>query len=102
MQSVSAPLCEVRVEGADLTIASDMRRLAEHILDSKAAGFDPLTFQDRLKAKQAGTVQERKQALAAPHRVINSHGGAALPLRVVAFDTAEGWARDVTAEVAHA
>jgi DNA end-binding protein Ku len=46
----------------DLTIAPDMRKLAEHILDSKAAEFDPATFRDRyeeallahLKAKQAG------------------------------------------------
>jgi DNA end-binding protein Ku len=63
----------------DLTIAPDMLTLAEHILDSKAAEFDPLSFRDRyeeallahLKAKQAGTVRERKPAFAAPHRVIN-------------------------------
>jgi DNA end-binding protein Ku len=56
-----------------------MLTLAEHILDSKAAEFDPLSFRDRyeeallahLKAKQAGTVPERKPAFAAPHRVIN-------------------------------
>jgi DNA end-binding protein Ku len=63
----------------DLTIAPDMLTLAEHILDSKAAEFDPLTFRDRyeeallahLKVKQAGAVPERKPAFAAPHRVIN-------------------------------
>jgi DNA end-binding protein Ku len=63
----------------DLIIAPDMLTLAEHILDSKAADFDPLTFRDRyeeallanLKAKQAGAVPERKPAFAAPHRVIN-------------------------------
>ena len=63
----------------DVTIAPDMRKLAEHILDSKAAEFDPATFRDRyeeallahLKAKQAGTVPERKQTFAPPHRVIN-------------------------------
>jgi len=63
----------------DLTIAPDMRTLAEHIVDSKAADFDPLTFRDRyeeallahLKAKQAGAPQERKQTFAAPRRVIN-------------------------------
>src|SRR5205809_6214540 len=63
----------------DLTIAPDMRKLAEHILDSKAAEFDPAAFRDRyeeallahLKAKQAGAVQERKQTFAPPHRVIN-------------------------------
>ena len=63
----------------DRTVAPDMRKLAEHILDSKAAEFDPATFQDRyeeallahLKARQAGAVQERKQTFAPPHRVIN-------------------------------
>jgi len=51
----------------DVTIAPDMLRLAEHILDSKASEFDPATFWDRyeeallahLKAKQGGAVQER-------------------------------------------
>ena len=50
-----------------------------NILDSKAGEFDPTTFRDRyeeallahLKAKQAGTVQERKQTFAPPHRVVN-------------------------------
>jgi len=45
----------------DFTIAPDMLRLAEHILDSRASEFDPATFRDRyeeallahLKAKQA-------------------------------------------------
>src|SRR5438128_1319951 len=63
----------------DLPIVPDMLKLAEHILDSKAAEFDPATFRDRyeeallahLKAKQAGAVQERKQTFAPPHRVIN-------------------------------
>ena len=63
----------------ELTIAPDMLTLAERILDSKAADFEPSTFRDRyeeallahLKAKQAGAVQERKQMFAAPRRVIN-------------------------------
>jgi DNA end-binding protein Ku len=63
----------------DLTIASDMLTLAELILDRKAGEFNPATFRDRyeeallahLKAKQAGTVPERKAALAAPQRVVN-------------------------------
>ena len=63
----------------DLTVAPDMRKLAEHILDSKAGEFDPTTFRDRyeeallahLKAKQAGAVQERRQTFAPPHRVVN-------------------------------
>jgi DNA end-binding protein Ku len=56
-----------------------MLTLAGHIVDSKAADFDPLTFRDRyeeallahLKAKQAGAEQERKPTFAAPRRVIN-------------------------------
>ena len=56
-----------------------MLTLAEHIVDRKAADFDPLTFRDRyeeallahLKAKQAGAVQERKPTFAASRRVIN-------------------------------
>jgi DNA end-binding protein Ku len=63
----------------ELTIAPDMLTLAEHIVDSKAGDFDPLTFRDRyeeallahLKAKQAGVVPERKQSIASPRRVIN-------------------------------
>jgi DNA end-binding protein Ku len=46
----------------DVAIAPDMRKLAEHILDSKAAAFDPSTFRDRyeeavvqmLETKRAG------------------------------------------------
>jgi DNA end-binding protein Ku len=63
----------------ELTIAPDMLTLAEHIVDSKVADFDPLTFRDRyeeallahLKTKQAGAVPERKPTFAAPRRVIN-------------------------------
>jgi DNA end-binding protein Ku len=62
----------------DLAIAADMRRLAELILDSKAAAFDPTTFRDRyeeallahLKAKQAGTVPQSRQTFAPPQRVV--------------------------------
>src|SRR5262249_2452887 len=63
----------------DVTIASDMLTLAEHILDSKASEFAPATFRDRyeealvahLKAKQAGGVPERRKIFAPPHRVVN-------------------------------
>jgi DNA end-binding protein Ku len=56
-----------------------MLTLAEHILDSKAAQFDPATFRDRyeeallahLKAKQAGAVQECRKSFTPPHRMIN-------------------------------
>jgi DNA end-binding protein Ku len=63
----------------DLTIAPDLLTRAAHIVDSKAADFDPATFRDRyeeallahLKAKQSGAVPERKPRFAAPHGVIN-------------------------------
>lgn len=59
---------EVRDEGAyfddipDMRVPAEMLKLAEHILDSKAADFDPSTFEDRyetalvemLRKKQAG------------------------------------------------
>ena len=62
-----------------LPIAADMLKLAERILDSKAAAFDPATFHDRyeealiahLKARQAGAVRPPSEALPAPRRVIN-------------------------------
>jgi DNA end-binding protein Ku len=63
----------------DISIAPDLLSLAEDILDSKAADFDPTTFRDRyeeallahLKAKQAGAMPERRQTFAPPHRVVN-------------------------------
>jgi DNA end-binding protein Ku len=53
--------------------------LAAQILESKVSDFDPKVFRDRyeealltqLKAKQAGTVQERKLTLPTPRPVIN-------------------------------
>src|SRR5205823_2985682 len=62
-----------------LTLAPDMLRLAEHIVDSKAGAFDPSLFRDRyeeallahLKAKQAGAVQQSKPTFAVPRRMIN-------------------------------
>ena len=63
----------------DLTMAPDMLKLAEHILDSKAGDFDPAGFRDRyedaltghLQAKQAGAVRQHPATPAAPRRVIN-------------------------------
>ena len=63
----------------DLTPAPELLRLAEHILDSKLAAFDPSTFRDRyeealmahLKAKQAGLAPQPKQSWAVPRRAIN-------------------------------
>ena len=63
----------------DLTPAPELLRLAEHILDSKLAGFDLSAFRDRyeealmahLKAKQAGMPPQPKQSWAGPRRAIN-------------------------------
>src|SRR6266403_2085805 len=63
----------------ELALAPDMLALAAQILVSKVADFDPNAFRDRyeeallahLKAKQAGTVQERKPTFPTPRRVIN-------------------------------
>src|SRR5437870_4325429 len=62
----------------DVTLAPDLLSLARHILDSKAAAFDPAGFRDRyeeallahLEAKQAGMVVQATP-VAAPSRVIN-------------------------------
>jgi DNA end-binding protein Ku len=62
-----------------LTPAPELLRLAEHILDSKLAAFDPSAFRDRyeealmahLKAKQAGMPPQPKHSWAVPRRAIN-------------------------------
>jgi DNA end-binding protein Ku len=63
----------------DVTLASDMVKLAEHILQSKAASFDPSKFVDRyeqalvemLKHKQAGIPAPREQKITGSPNVIN-------------------------------
>jgi len=63
----------------DLTPASELLRLAEQILNSKLAAFDPSAFRDRyeealiahLKAKQAGMPPQPKPSWAVPRRAIN-------------------------------
>ena len=62
-----------------ITVAADMRKLAEHILESKAADFEPQTFVDRyeeavvdmLKKKQAGLPMPKGAAAPPPSNVIN-------------------------------
>ena len=57
----------------DIAIPKDMLQLAEHILDSKAADFDPSSFQDRyedavvamIQAKRAGMPQAAPKAISA-------------------------------------
>jgi DNA end-binding protein Ku len=66
-------------EVPELAIAPDLLQLAEQIVDSKVAAFDPMAFRDRyeeallahLEAKEAGAVREEKTAFAAPRRFIN-------------------------------
>jgi DNA end-binding protein Ku len=63
----------------DLKIPGEMLKLAEHILDSKAADFDPSTFEDRyetaltemLRKKQAGLPVPKEAPAAQPANVVN-------------------------------
>jgi DNA end-binding protein Ku len=63
----------------DVKVAPDMRKLAEHILDSKAADFDPSAFVDHyeeavvdlLKRKQAGMPVPKERPAAAASNVIS-------------------------------
>jgi DNA end-binding protein Ku len=63
----------------DVKIPKEMLELAQHILDTKAADFNPATFVDRyedaltelLKRKQAGLPQKREVEQAQPRNVVN-------------------------------
>ncbi|HEY1804518.1 MAG TPA: Ku protein [Terracidiphilus sp.] len=63
----------------ELKVEPDMLKLAEHILQRKAADFDPSQFVDRyeeavvemLKKKQAGLAVSREQATPRTHNVVN-------------------------------
>src|SRR6266699_4647780 len=60
-------------------LSKEMLQLAEHIVDTKSAEFDPSKFEDRyesavvelLKRKQAGLPQRSEAPAVAPPRVIN-------------------------------
>src|SRR6266568_2076012 len=60
-------------------LSTDMLQLAEHIVDTKSAEFDPSKFEDRyqsavvelLRRKQAGLPQKSEAPAVAPPRVIN-------------------------------
>lgn len=64
---------------ADIELAPDMLKLAEHILESKEADFDPANFVDHyeqavvemLRQKQAGTAVPRQQPEARAQNVVN-------------------------------
>ena len=63
----------------NLKVKPDMLKLAEHILQSKAADFDPAQFVDHyeeavlemLKKKQAGMPVSREHAAPRPQNVVN-------------------------------
>jgi DNA end-binding protein Ku len=63
----------------DVKVAPDMLKLAEHILESKEADFDPSKFVDHyedavvemLKQKQAGVAMPKGKAAEPPRNVIN-------------------------------
>ena len=63
----------------DVKVEPDMLKLAEHILQNKAADFDPSQFVDRyeeavvdmLKKKQAGLPVSREHAAPRPQNVMN-------------------------------
>jgi len=63
----------------NVKVEPDMLKLAEHILQSKAADFDPAQFVDHyedavvamLKKKQAGLPVSREHALPRPQNVVN-------------------------------
>lgn len=63
----------------NVKVAPDMLKLAEHILQSKKADFDPSRFVDHyeeavvemLKKKQAGIAAPRERAVPRPQNVVN-------------------------------
>jgi DNA end-binding protein Ku len=63
----------------DLKLPAEMKQLASHILETKAAHFEPAKFSDHyetalvelLRAKQAGRIVEAPKDEPAPQRVIN-------------------------------
>lgn len=63
----------------DITVAPDMLKLAEHILQSKEGDFDPSEFVDHyeqavvemLRKKQAGIPATKEQPSARPQNVVN-------------------------------
>lgn len=66
-------------EIADVKVAGDMLKLAEHILESKSGDFDPSQFEDRyetavvelLKSKQAGVTPKAAPAPPSRGNVVN-------------------------------
>ena len=73
------PAAEYFDEIPDLKISKEMLQLAEHILETKEAEFDPTTFVDQyenavvemLQKKSAGIAVPTEKAAEAPRNVIN-------------------------------
>jgi DNA end-binding protein Ku len=73
------PASEYFDEIPDIKVAGEMLKLAEHILETKEAEFDPATFVDAyenavvemLQKKQAGIAVPTEKAAEAPRNVIN-------------------------------
>jgi DNA end-binding protein Ku len=73
------PAAEYFDEIPDLKIPGEMLKLAEHIVETKEAEFDPTTFVDdyekavveMLQKKQAGIAVPTEKAVEAPRNVIN-------------------------------
>jgi DNA end-binding protein Ku len=73
------PAAEYFGEIADVRVPAEMLKLAEHILETKVAEFDPSKFEDHyetaliemLKTKQAGAVFKKAAPASEPARVIN-------------------------------
>jgi DNA end-binding protein Ku len=73
------PAAEYFDEIPDLKISGEMLKLAEHILETKRAEFEPETFVDSyedavvkmLQAKQAGIAVPTEKSVEAPRNVIN-------------------------------
>jgi DNA end-binding protein Ku len=59
----------------DIAIPKDMLQLAEHILDSKAADFDPSTFQDRYEDAVVAMIQAKRAGMPQPAPRSISPGG---------------------------
>src|SRR5262245_37986857 len=53
----------------DLKISGEMLKLAEHILDSKAADFDPSTFEDRYENALTEMLRKKQAGLPVPKEV---------------------------------
>jgi DNA end-binding protein Ku len=65
----------------DIAIPKDMLQLAEHILDTKAADFDPSSFQDRYEDAVVAMIQSKRAGMPQPApKSISPDGGNVVSL----------------------